>query len=244
MTDTQPTIRIARHGGDCIIGLIMPTADGVAVVPRTVKLASHQLLDAAVQYSPIAPFTGEGKAGKLEIVTSDDKRHSLAELTFAACTNDRAIAANVQAAFTTAVFDFVEKDATIVSAGVAPSLSATVQPPTQQPVSGGRLRRSVSWLWHNKGKSLMATVVAFGACTVAYGYLSKPAEQAAFAGVTYSKEDQERLQEKIRKQVMSATADGSTLPGLDGTSVAQGTMRAMGLDPGKASAGCLVGVKR
>lgn len=243
MTNTQPTIRIARHGGDCIIGLILPKTDGALVVPRTVKMPSSQLLDATVRFSPIAHFTGEGSGGTLEIAIGDDKRLTLAELTLSASATGNEIAANVQAAFTTAVFDFVE-DAATVAPSVAPEAGAGVAPAIQQPVVGGRLRRSVSWLRQNKGKSFLATIVALGACTVAYGYVSKPAEQAAFAGLSYGKEDQERLQEKIRKQVMSATADGSTLPGLDGQSVAQGTMRAMGLDPGKASAGCLVGVKR
>ena len=48
---------------------------------------------------------------------------------------------------------------------------------------------------------------------------------------------------QVRERVKQANG-GANLGTMDGESVAIGTMKAMGLEPGKASAGCLVGVKQ
>ena len=78
---------------------------------------------------------------------------------------------------------------------------------------------------------------------IAYGVwqVQKPQDpiQQALAGEGYKD-----LQEKIRQQFAKAASKGDGAFGsLQGQNVAIDTLRSMGLDPGKANTGCLVGVK-
>lgn len=87
--------------------------------------------------------------------------------------------------------------------------------------------------------------IAFGAvvCTAAlamvgYGMFHKPADQ------TLSMAGDPNLTARIQQQIAAAVQNGDPSQGLlQGNSVTMSTMRAMGLDPGKANTGCLVGVR-
>jgi len=88
--------------------------------------------------------------------------------------------------------------------------------------------------------AVCSLAVIAGVAFIGYGILHKPAEsfEAAQGG------DYSDLQEKIRKQIELAAKTGSpAIDSLQGQNVAIETMKAMGLDPGKANAGCLVGVR-
>ncbi|ODP35072.1 hypothetical protein [Pandoraea sp. ISTKB] len=89
------------------------------------------------------------------------------------------------------------------------------------------------------GKIAFGTIVCTAALAMAgYGMLHKPADPAlSMAG-------DPNLTARIEQQIKEAVAKGDPSQGLlQGNSVTMSTMRAMGLDPGKANTGCLVGVR-
>lgn len=83
-----------------------------------------------------------------------------------------------------------------------------------------------------------AVVCAAALAMVGYGVLHKPADQ------TLSMAGDPNLTARIQQQIAEAVQKGDPSQGLlQGNSVTMSTMRAMGLDPGKANTGCLVGVR-
>lgn len=96
------------------------------------------------------------------------------------------------------------------------------------------------------GRKIGAGAVALiGLGLIAFGTLRNhgteepgpnPAQQVLSSG------DYKELQDKIRAQVAANNGNGE-FGSLQGQNIAIDTMRAMGLDPGKANSGCLVGVK-
>ncbi|MDM8356494.1 hypothetical protein [Pandoraea communis] len=89
------------------------------------------------------------------------------------------------------------------------------------------------------GKIAFGAVVCAAALAMAgYGMLHKPADQ------TLSMAGDPNLTARIQQQIAEAVQKGDPSQGLlQGNSVTLSTMRAMGLDPGKANTGCLVGVR-
>lgn len=93
-----------------------------------------------------------------------------------------------------------------------------------------------------KRNAMIATLLVAGSM-VAYGALRPKAPEDAFRDAL-AQGNYADLQQKIREQVAAAGNDGDPSAfNLQGANVAIETMKAMGLDPGKANAGCLVGVK-
>lgn len=120
-----------------------------------------------------------------------------------------------------------------------PQNSRVAQPDAEAAPGPARARR----LSFRKG--LVAAVVLAGVGLVVYGGLhsvSKPSDpvQDALNGDNYAD-----LQQKIRQQFAKNAGEksGTAYGALQGQNIAIDTMRAMGLDPGKANSGCLVGVK-
>lgn len=93
-----------------------------------------------------------------------------------------------------------------------------------------------------KRNAMIATLLVAGSM-VAYGALRPKAPEDAFRDAL-AQGNYADLQQKIREQVAAAGNGGDPSAfNLQGANVAIETMKAMGLDPGKANAGCLVGVK-
>lgn len=92
--------------------------------------------------------------------------------------------------------------------------------------------------WKVGGGAVALIAAGFVAFGVYQTQKPKDPIQEALASDNYKE-----LQEKIRKQIASAGNGNGAFGALQGQNVAIDTMRAMGLDPGKANTGCLVGVK-
>ena len=118
--------------------------------------------------------------------------------------------------------------------------SAAVPATHAQPVSGWRrwLPRRMNWKLVAVG---MISFVAVG--LISYGAINSfstpkdPIQQAL------DSEDYKGLQDRIRQQIAANNSGNGEYGALQGQNIAIGTMKAMGLDPGKANSGCLVGVK-
>lgn len=97
-----------------------------------------------------------------------------------------------------------------------------------------------------KRNVVMGSVLLIGVAFAAYGaygtYINKT--RGGITADVVGTPDYADLQAKIRKQITEAAKSGTpATAGENMDNVAIATMRAMGLDPGKANAGCLVGVK-
>lgn len=86
---------------------------------------------------------------------------------------------------------------------------------------------------------VIAAVFA-GVSLMAYGYLRPKTDQTAQSAQSPIAGDS-AMSARIREQIDQAVRNPSPTAGFNGTNVALETMRAMGLNPGKANAGCLVG---
>lgn len=144
------------------------------------------------------------------------------------------VAESAKATATAAAVIFTQDDAKSVSVPVVQAAAAK---------GFLRFRRLFS------RRNIVVIGLLAGTSLVAYGLVlnQKPKDvnpiAAALQGDNYAD-----LQAKIRAQIASAAKSDSPLvsgdgQALGGQNVAIDTMRAMGLDPGKANAGCLVGVK-
>lgn len=140
---------------------------------------------------------------------------------------------------------------------VAVALSASVMPQdglargVDTQGSGGTAGMVPAAGWRSrvqftKRNVAMASVLVVGFAFAAYGaygtYINKT--RGGITADVVGTPDYADLQEKIRKQITEAAKSGTpATAGENMDNVAIATMRAMGLDPGKANAGCLVGVK-
>ncbi|WP_454727968.1 MULTISPECIES: hypothetical protein [Cupriavidus] len=242
MTPFQPQIQIVARAGGHVVGLILPSTPEVRFAPNMVTLAGDlsdwTLLRHEADSIVLRNATHEVTLAVLHFVgeLSAETRATLrVEL------HDAVSEAFVRAAFAAMAQQPVVPTAPLMAAPVTAAVAAL--PGTIGAAPTGRLRRAGQWTRRHKGKSLFAMIVAAGAVSVAYGYMTKPVDQDPFA-FTVNPSNQKQLEAQIAARVQSAANDGTSLAGLDGQSVAMGTMRAMGLEPGKANAGCLVGVKR
>lgn len=86
---------------------------------------------------------------------------------------------------------------------------------------------------------VIAAVFA-GVSLMAYGYLRPKTDQTAQSAQSQIGGDS-AMSARIREQIDQAVRNPSPTGGFNGTNVALETMKAMGLNPGKANAGCLVG---
>lgn len=101
------------------------------------------------------------------------------------------------------------------------------------------------WRWvprrmSRKGISAAVALLAVG--LIVYGAIqgfSKPKDPIQQA---LNSDNYKELQDRIRQQIAANNGSGEFGP-LQGQNIAIDTMKAMGLDPGKANSGCLVGVK-
>jgi len=113
--------------------------------------------------------------------------------------------------------------------------------PGFQPFSGKfSFKRFATKRW------LVGGVVTLGLALVVFGAVRpKPADAPIDIQAALQSGDVAGLQKAIQDQVnlAGATAKPSAFSLNQGSNVALETMRQMGLDPGKANAGCLVGVK-
>lgn len=264
MSQYQPTIRIAAKGSLCVIGLTGLHGTLLSVTPRMAVVPEAALFNLSVRLDEV------GRSYQIRLVTAaadNGPHYVLADVQFADALSAeqgeqerRALLDALSTSYTEAVFGFLAQTlpstellpaamapqhvAGPATAGVAPATVAGMPSAASASALGGRLVRGLRWLRRNKIKSAAVAVGLASMYAVAYGYVTKPAEQTAFS-TEMSPESQKALEAKIRERVKNAAAgDGVAIAGLDGQSVAIGTMKAMGLDPGKASAGCLVGVKR
>lgn len=131
---------------------------------------------------------------------------------------------------------------TAVAEGLVVSHSAQISQSTEGNTAKARFGRFF------RSRNLIVVGLLFGGAVTVYGMVgsrtgSDVGIKAAMAGDGY-----EDLQAQIRAQIQAAAKSdspllGGTVGGLGGQNVAIETMKAMGLDPGKANAGCLVGVK-
>lgn len=91
--------------------------------------------------------------------------------------------------------------------------------------------------WMVTGVVLCALVlVAYGVVRQVRGAGQQAQDDLALAGPNGA------LQAKIKSQIDDAVRNPNSTAGYNGMNVALATMRAMGLNPGKANAGCLVGL--
>lgn len=99
--------------------------------------------------------------------------------------------------------------------------------------------RRVSASWKRVG-IVALVVIAVG--SMAYGFLRQKAPEQDETAVAQA--DFSELQKRIRTEITEAAKSGK--PAVNNANISNisiETMRAMGLDPGKANAGCLVGVQ-
>jgi hypothetical protein len=240
MTNFVPQFQIAPRANSHVVGLILPSCPELTVVPVMASVYGD-LIQWRVEPVAEAIRLTNGTE-KTTVATLQFADHLSADGRTALCRSlDNALAS----AFTQAVFAQLQNG---VPAAATPTPVASVAgvPELAGGVlaapAGGRLRRAGRWMRTHKAATLVALVAVCGGSLAAHGYLTKPAAQDPF-GFSVSSADQQRLQEMVRERVKQANG-GANLGTMDGESVAIGTMKAMGLEPGKASAGCLVGVKQ
>jgi hypothetical protein len=101
------------------------------------------------------------------------------------------------------------------------------------PSSGGHASR---WVL-GATLALAVALIAFGVYRQVNRTSDANAGELATAGATNN-----ALEAKIRNQIDQAVKNPGSVQGFQGENVALATMKAMGLNPGKANAGCLVGV--
>lgn len=95
------------------------------------------------------------------------------------------------------------------------------------------------WTWK---RSVVASILLFGVGLIILGLI--PARNDSLK-LAIQGSDYEVIQAKVKKEITAAAnRDQPSIGGLQGQAIAIETMKAMGLDPGKANAGCLVGVKK
>lgn len=257
MTQYNAAIKIAKQGAQYLVALTLPSDQTLRVTPILARVPA-----------PITDWSiaieGQGansdKPGEWEEGLIILRRAGAAEGTApVVLANLRVLAQGaaaeavlhlenaVHAAYTEALFAQLEADqngaasAAVQTAAPAPGASTSVASDSVAPA--GRLRRCLRWVTAYKFRALAVALAGSAVVMIAHGYVTKKPEQPMFMGAV-SAEDQAKLEKDIRERVRNAAREDSNIPGLDGQNVAIGTMRAMGLEPGKANTGCLVGVKR
>lgn len=91
-------------------------------------------------------------------------------------------------------------------------------------------------------RTAVAAALLVGAGLVGYGLMAPKTPQDPLQAASGS--DYAEMRERIRKEIVAAAnSKNSAYGGLEGQNVTIATLKAMGLDPGKANTGCLVGVK-
>lgn len=88
-------------------------------------------------------------------------------------------------------------------------------------------------------RAVLASVLLVGGGLVAYGWIAGSRQPDAFVASGDAAEMDKRVRDTIAASLRKPVGDTGML---QGQSVALETMRAMGLEPGKANTGCLVGV--
>lgn len=119
----------------------------------------------------------------------------------------------------------------IASSANAPSAVRNLSAPS-------RIKGAIRRLTTKRVAIVFVLFIGIGA--VAYGTFMPNKVNVTQAN---SATDYAELTKKIQAQIVEAANSSEPVAGLDGANVAVSTMKAMGLDPGKANAGCLVGVK-
>lgn len=112
--------------------------------------------------------------------------------------------------------------------------------PAAQPVSGWRrwLPRRMNWKLVAVG---MISFVAVG--LISYGAINSFLTPKDSIQQALDSEDYKGLQDRIRQQIATNNSGNGEFGALQGQNIAIETMKSMGLEPGKANSGCLVGVK-
>jgi hypothetical protein len=241
------TVQLTSSGNTLLyrFSFYMPTSAGVRAQGRTAFLKTSP--DAAIEISTVADDAADPRL--LRIVASVPGTDPLlsAELGTVRFAEDIPPAQDLERLVDAiGQASYLALSSVSVSAGQATPVIDASEPPVDPlgraiGVSPSRLAGTGTWLrarrWSVVG---LSTVVLAGIVFIGYGILHKKDESfAAVQGGDYSD-----LQEKVRKQIELAAKSGSpAIDSLQGQNVAIATMKAMGLDPGKANAGCLVGVK-
>lgn len=102
----------------------------------------------------------------------------------------------------------------------------------------GRLVGRVTWK-----KGVVAAVLLFAVGLVVLGLIPASSVSPLAGGI--QPDSYAGIQAQMKKQIAAAAnSDQPVIGALQGQTIAIETMKAMGLDPGKANAGCLVGVKK
>lgn len=206
-------------------------------------------------------FEAEGPTQRTAIMVSGDERQQIGTVIVADPDNHGDVFVEFENAMSRAFFNatcavvaVVESvTAAVPQSAVAMASAAQPAPVVVQPavvvanVDGGtvRVKRGMRHLFVKR--NVIGFGLFVGAAMTVYGMtVGKPPQNPIKA--TMQGENYEDLQAQIRAQIAAAAKsdvpmiDGKN-DGLGGQNVAIETMKAMGLDPGKANAGCLVGVK-
>jgi len=140
----------------------------------------------------------------------------------------------VQDAFGAALFEAAEK--ADVSSGA--SLAAAVVAGAPSVVSGPKRA--------GRAQIYVLALVAFAAvCLLAFGVLRTKGLGAVDPIQAATGAPDAALSERVRQQIEQAVRTPTDAPaGFIGSNVTRATMEAMGLKPGKANAGCLVGIPK
>ena len=102
----------------------------------------------------------------------------------------------------------------------------------------GQLAGRMTWK-----KGAVAAVLLFAIGLVVLGLIPASSVSPLASGI--EPDSYAGIQAQMKKQIAAAAnSDQPAIGALQGQTIAIETMKAMGLDPGKANAGCLVGVKK
>lgn len=237
--DFFPEFSVTGYGRDLRVGLFVPESKSFRARTRYADMA---LPGSGTVEAVVVPADGgagefsiqlraDGIAGPLVIGTLTRIGEQASDASSAEALAD-ALTTIVQRAFYDAL-----------TGNIAPATPATTRV-----ASPGRNVVATPARWRARllsRKTGLAAVVLCAVGLIAYGVVQalRPPQdpiQQALASDNYKD-----LQERIRKQVAEAAAKGGGAYGgaLQGQNIAIDTLKAMGLNPGKASTGCLVGVK-
>ncbi|TKC90165.1 hypothetical protein FAZ69_08430 [Trinickia terrae] len=149
------------------------------------------------------------------------------------------LANELDRAFVDAVFAAGEQPAMRAAAGAQAFADAPAAPVVVPAVAGGRGWR---WLVPATYKAWLLTGVALCALAlIAVGVVRQVRGAGNNADLSLAGSNS-ALEARVRAQIDDAVRNPNGTQGYNGMNVALATMRAMGLNPGKANAGCLVGV--
>lgn len=243
MNRLTPNLAVrARHGAGLVMyhfAFYLPRGAGYSVRCKAATLQADPLDVLSVDVDSLP----DSMPQELVVVAMrNDDRSTAAELARVTVGSDipEDFEADLRDAVQQAFFDAM-RDMTIGAAEVT-EVAATAPGAASVAAVPGKKRGT--------GRYALMAAVLLGAGLVGYGAYASffhPTAPVTAAAAMSGTQDYSGLQAKIQKEIMAAAM--SPTPAVNGVNgqkmdnVAIETMKAMGLDPGKANAGCLVGVK-